>query len=108
MSQRVSKVNELIQQEVSTYIQENLGRHLGIMTITIVETTPDLKHAKIWFGYIGHDLGSAIKELKSSQRSIQKYLNDKLTMKSIPRISFALDNSGDYAQKISKIIDESR
>lgn len=107
MSIRTYQVSELIKQEVGIYIQSQLGRHKGLITIIAVETTPDLKNAKIWFGYVGSDVGTVTKELRSHRKDIQKNLNDRLEMKNVPKISFQLDVSGDYAQKISRIIDES-
>ncbi len=107
MGERLYKVNEQIKHEVGAYIQEHLRGNLGLVTVTAVESTSDLKHARVWIGYIGETRGSAIAELRRHTREIQTYLNSTLTMKNVPRISFQLDQSGDYAQKISKIIDES-
>ncbi len=107
MGERLYKVNEQIKHEVGAYIQEHLRGQQGLVTITAVESTPDLRNAKVWIGYIGDARGSAIAELRRHTREIQTHLNSTLTMKNIPRITFLLDQSGDYAQKISKIIDES-
>jgi len=107
MGERLHKVNEQIKKEVGAYLQEHLSPHEGLVTITVVEVAPDLRHAKIWFGYTGTDLGSVLSELRNITRDVQRDLNSKLTMKFVPKISFTVDKSGDYAQKISKIIDES-
>lgn len=107
MGERTYKVNEQIKHEVGAYIQEHLTFANGLITITAVETTPDLRHAKVWVGYIGTELGSALSELRKHRSGIQAHLNSKLTMKFVPKVSFSLDHSGDYAQKISKLIDES-
>jgi ribosome-binding factor A len=107
MGERLHKVNEQIKKEVGSYILEHLNFKGGLFTITVVEASPDLRHARIWFGYTGSDLGSVLSELRRHSGDIQRDLNSKLTMKFVPKISFTVDQSGDYAQKISKIIDQS-
>ena len=107
MGDRLYKINEQIKKDIGNYVQENFASDGGLITVTAVETTPDLRHAKVWIGYIGSQRGSVISNLKHHTKEIQSYLNGKLTMKYIPQISFLLDQSGDYAQHISKIIDGS-
>lgn len=108
MSERVQQVNMLLKQEVGKYLQEQLGDHAGFLTITAVETTPDLKLATIWYGYVGEDLAVVTKLLRKEKRSLQSYINKRLTMKSVPRIVLKHDNSGDYAVEISKKIEEAQ
>lgn len=106
MSERTEQVNHLLKAEVGTYLQEHLEGHQGVLTITAVETTNDMRNTTIWFGYVGDDLGTATKELRKNTKALQQYINKRLCMKNVPRISFKYDNSGDYAIDISKVIDE--
>lgn len=106
MSERVQQVNQLLKQEVGSYLQENLCGHAGLLTITAVETTHDLKLATVWYGYVGDDLGTVMEELRRNKRGLQTYINKRLAMKSVPKLELKYDKSGDYATKISKIIDE--
>lgn len=106
MSERVQQVNRLLKQEIGGYLQEHLTAHAGFLTITAVETTSDLKLATVWYGYVGNDLGSAVKELLKGRRALQTYINKRLAMKSVPKIVLKYDKSGEYATEISKIIDE--
>ena len=108
MNERVQQVNMLLKQEVGKYLQEQLEAHVGFLTITAVETTPDMKLAIIWYGYIGDDLALVTKLLRKEKRSLQAYINKRLTMKSVPRIVLKHDNSGDYAVEISKVIKEAQ
>jgi len=108
MSERVQQVNQLLKKEIGGYLQEHLAFHTGFLTITAVDTTPDLKLATIWYGYVGDDQPDVIKSLRKEQRSLQSYINKRLTMKSVPRIVFKRDNSGEYAASISKVIDEAK
>lgn len=106
MSERVQQVNQLLKQEVGKYLQETLTRHQGFLTVTAVETTSDLKLATIWYGYVGDDLKEVIREIRRSKRDLQAFMSKRLSMKNIPKIALKHDTSGEYATKISKLIDE--
>lgn len=106
MSERVQQVNELLKHEVSSYLQEHLGEHSGLLTITAVETAHDLKTAVIWYGYVGDDLGKVNGQLRRERKSLQSHINKRFVMKSVPKINLKYDKSGDYAVEISKIIDD--
>jgi len=106
MSERTAQVNQLIKQEVGIYLQEHLSGHSGFLTVTAVETTPDLKSATVWYGYVGEDLARANREVKRAGRALQSHINKRLAMKSVPRIVLKYDKSGEYASDISRVIDE--
>jgi ribosome-binding factor A len=106
MNERAEQVNHLLKAEVGTYLQEHLVNHQGVLTVTAVETTGDLRLSTVWFGYVGSDLGTVTTELRKNSRQLQQYINKRLSMKNVPRIVFKYDNSGDYAIDITKIIDE--
>jgi ribosome-binding factor A len=106
MSERVEQVNHLLKNEIGGYLQEHLANHHGVLTITAVETTNDLRLSTVWFGYVGDDLGTVTSELRRNTKPLQQYINKRLSMKNVPKIVFKYDNSGDYAIDISKIIDE--
>jgi ribosome-binding factor A len=104
MSNRVQKVNELIKEEVSQILLTELDEHKGLVTITAVETTADLRQATIWYRVIGGDETETQKALDDKERDIQHILNSRLTMKYVPKITFRFDHSGDYVDKITKLL----
>jgi ribosome-binding factor A len=103
-SNRIQKVNGLIKEEVSKILLTELGEHKGLLTITAVETTPDLRHATIWYRYLGGEEAEIEKLLKGKQRDIQQEINHKFTMKYVPKISFRFDKSGEYADRINELL----
>jgi ribosome-binding factor A len=107
MSERVRKVNQQIKQEVSAYLQANLEVKNGVFTVTAVETTPDLKFAKVWYSYLGGDEQKIETSLRSNKSGAQRHVNSKLTMKYVPRLEFCYDKSGEYAEHISKLLNNS-
>jgi ribosome-binding factor A len=105
MSKRTEKVAALIQKELGEYL---LGIELPAMTtISRVEVTADLKHAKIWITVFSEDLGmeqQVLKTLQSNIYDMQGELNRTLVMHHAPRIAFAVDNSLHYASRINELI----
>ena len=54
MSQRTDKVDELLRQEIGAIVMRDVADpRIGFATITKVETTRDLRHAKVWVSVIG-------------------------------------------------------
>ncbi|NIM47418.1 MAG: 30S ribosome-binding factor RbfA, partial [Candidatus Aenigmarchaeota archaeon] len=105
--QRIKRVNELIKQEVSKIIQEELDDpRIKFLTITSVETTPDLKKATIWVSFLGENPEELLSVLVENIYKIQRFLNRRLEMKYIPRVEFKYDNSLSYAQHIEELLDE--
>lgn len=105
MSTRQEKINSLIQQLVSQYLIEEKPEGItGLPTITAVDVSADLEHAKIFFSVLGQDSQEALKILNKNIYEIQGMLYKKLEMKKIPRIVFLSDSSGEYAGRISKVL----
>ena len=105
---RIEKINELIKQELSKVLLENIEFEPGILvTITNVETSEDVKHAKVWVSVFPENrAGEILRILNQAIGSIQGILNRKLVLKFVPRISFEIDKSASYAANIEKVFKE--
>ncbi|MBU6447845.1 30S ribosome-binding factor RbfA [Patescibacteria group bacterium] len=103
---RVEKVNSLIQHILGPVLHENLRGADGIVTITKVETSKDLRWAKIWISIVNGDDDAVLGTLKNNIYEIQGELNRMLEMKIVPRISFHLDTGARYAEHINEIFKE--
>jgi ribosome-binding factor A len=103
---RINKVNSLIQQVVGEAILPILQGHDGLTTISKVETSRDLRWSKVWVSIIGGDDQTIMKTLHDNIYDIQGELNRKLHMKIVPRLQFFLDTSPRYAQHIDELIQE--
>jgi ribosome-binding factor A len=54
VSQRTQRIDELLRQEIGAIVARDVADpRIGFATITKVETTPDLRHAKVWVSVIG-------------------------------------------------------
>lgn len=107
MSFRLKRVNELIKQEVGKIIQKEI--HIGdyLVTIIDVESSADLNHAVIKISILPENKEKqALEFLKKNAGYIQKILNKKLTMKFVPRISFAIDKGVKSADRVDIILEK--
>ena len=106
-STRQEKVNSLIQQLVSEYLIEEKPEGItGLVTITAVDVSGDLEIAKIFVSVLGQEIKTVLVILKNNIYDIQGMLYKKLAMKKIPRIVFISDSSGEYAGRISKVLQD--
>ena len=105
MSRRTDQVASLVQKELGELM---LGLELPAMTtISRVEVTPDLKHAKVWITIFSEDDRTekdVLEILHKNMYELQGELNRKFTMHHTPRIAFAVDNSQHYASRINELI----
>lgn len=100
---RIAKVNSLIQRELGPALLEFLQGQEGLVTITKVETSKDMKWTKVWISIFGGDDNKILNHLQKNIYDIQGELNKHFYTKIIPRISFHLDTSPRYVQHIEEL-----
>jgi ribosome-binding factor A len=101
---RIEKVNSLLQQAVGWILKEYLDPDAGLVTVTKVETSKDMRWAKIWISIIGGDDNVVLKTIERNMYDIQGELNRTMEIKMVPRLQFFLDTSPRYAEHISEVI----
>lgn len=107
MSHRIAQVNELIKQEVNELLLTEVEFPQGcLVTITEVQTSKDLRHAKIWVSVIpAYLLTKVLEKLKANVGHLQYLLNKKLSMNPLPRIRFTIDKTEEKALEIEALLD---
>ena len=107
-SQRIQKVNELLKRELGKIILKELEFPRDtLITIINVESSPDLREAKIWVSVIpGNQISLALQVLKKNIYGLQKKLDKRLKMRPVPRIEFLKESKSEEAQKIEEILDK--
>lgn len=103
---RIEKANSLIQQIVGEEIQQYVNDGPGIVTVSKVEASRNLRWAKVWISIIGGDDDKIFKILQHNLYDIQGELNRKVAMKIVPRLQLFLDTSPRYVQRINELIKE--
>ena len=106
---RSDRVAALIKEEVSKIILHDLqDPDLGFVTVTKVRLTSDLKHAKVYYSILG-DEDKKAKSAAAFERStkiIRSEVGHRINIRSVPTIQFLYDDSGEYADKINRIINK--
>lgn len=92
---RIGRINEEIQKELSQLIRTVKDpRVKGIISIVAVETTPDLRYAKIYVSLLDKgDVKEVVKGLKSAGGYLRRALGSALQLRYTPELVFEADNS---------------
>ena len=109
ISQRQLRVGEMIKQSLGMIFARNEAKvpnlETNSITVTEVKMSQDLKVAKAFVLPLGgKDAEKKIEILKKFSFLIRKVLSKKITMKFLPKIIFAKDESFEYAEKIENLI----
>jgi ribosome-binding factor A len=106
MSQRVAKMESLIQSVVAAALAQGLEADAARVTVTRVDAAPDLRNATVWVGMIVDQTDETrLWEAVERQRgAVQAALGSKLETKFVPRLHFKHDTGGEYAAEIDRLL----
>jgi ribosome-binding factor A len=105
---RMRRVNEAVREVLSARISQGLkDPRIGFVTVTAVETSPDLRHARVYVSVLGDDLQreATLAGLASSHGVLQAQLARELRMKRTPTLEFAYDSSVDRSMRIIELLE---
>ena len=109
-SHRVERVRELLKQEVDDIIRNRLKdpRVSGFITVTDVEVSRDLRHAKVFVSVLGppEKQSEVIEGLTNASGFVRSELGRRLRMKFIPEVVFELDHTLEEADRVLRLIDQ--
>ena len=106
-SNRIGRINEEIQKELSSLIRNLKDPRVQntMISITRVEATPDLRYAKIYVSFLQEERAAeALKGLKSAGGYLRRELGSALKLRYTPELVWALDDSITYGAKMLKLI----
>ena len=107
-SNRIGRVNEEIQRELASLIptvKDPRVANAGMISVTAVETTPDLKYAKIFVSVLNKSASAqALKGLKSASGYLRRELGRSLNLRNTPELSFVRDDSIDKGAHILDLL----
>jgi len=106
-SNRIGRINEEIQKELANLIRNLKDPRVQdtMISITHVETTPDLRYAKVYVSFLQEDRAEgALKGLKSAGGYLRRELARALQLRYTPELVWALDDSITYGAKMLKLI----
>lgn len=105
-SNRIGRINEEVQRELSSLLRELKDpRVSGLISITNVEVTPDLRFAKVYVSVLEADRAKdTLKGLKSAGGFMRRELGARLNLRHTPQLDFVLDDSIAYGAHIFDIL----
>ena len=105
---RVSRVNQLIKKEISQILlRENDFPGNVLVTVTRVETSPNLIQARVYLSVIPESyLSSVLETLKGSIYRFQQKLNKRLSMRPTPKIIFVEEKLTKEAGRVEEILEK--
>ncbi len=101
MPDRVTKLNSLLQEEISLFYQREAPE--VFFTITRVNTSPDMHEARVWVSFIDKRQ-SSLEILTHHLGPLGKHLGKRLRLRRIPHIQLTLDTGMEYAEHISEVL----
>jgi ribosome-binding factor A len=105
---RHERIASEIRQEISAMLAGELKdpRLAGLATVTEVRMTPDLKQARVYVSVMGADAerSSTLRGLTAASGFIRHELSERLRLRRAPELSFVLDTSEEYAQRIDDLL----
>ena len=112
-SQRQLRVGEMVKQNLGQIFIRNEAKipliDTKIITVTEVRMTPDLKTARAYVIPLGGvEMKETVSILTEYSHLVRRALSKKLDIKFLPRLAFVEDNSFEYAEKIERLIKQSK
>ena len=109
---RADRVAEAIREEVATFLADVAKdpRIVGLVTVTGVDVTQDLRHAKIFVSVMGSDVErrSTLEGLQSAAAHLRARLGRSLRLRFAPELSFQSDASVARAARIETLLEQIR
>ena len=108
---RMRRVNEAMKEVLSTHIAGDLrDPRVGFVTVTSVETSPDLRRARVYVSVLGteEERTRSLEGLEASHGYLQTQVAAELRMKRTPVVEFVYDDSIDTGMRISGLLEDDR
>jgi len=105
VSRRLLKINQVIRQELSQILLRECEFNSALVSITQVETSPDLSRAKVKISVLPEKMTSEVlKKLNRQIFFLQKKLDKKLAFRPVPKISFVIDKSILEGSRVEELV----
>ena len=112
MTRRTERINDLLREEISDLLRREVKdpRVSGLVTITEVDISPDLRRAKVFVSVMGTDdeKASTLQALAAGARFLQRALGRRLTIRRTPELAFFPDDSLERGARIMALLQQER
>ena len=108
-TERMRRVNEVMREVIGDSISQELeDPRIGFVTVTAVETSPDLRSARVLVTVLGDEAEreATLAALASAHGILQAAINRELRLKRTPTLTFHYDESIERARRLSELLEE--
>jgi len=108
MSERMRRVNEAVKHVLAETLPELKDPRIGLITVTAVDTAPDLRHATVYVSVLGSSRKqrASILGLEAAHGILQSRIARQLRLKRTPQLTFEYDPSVERGVRMTRLIDE--
>jgi ribosome-binding factor A len=106
---RTDRLNEQLRQEITLLVRDEVrDPRVGLATITAVQTSPELDHAKVYFTTLGEaeERAEVLAGLRSAAPFLRRELGKRMHIRRVPELHFEIDRVLEEAQKIERLLSE--
>ena len=108
MPRRIDRVNELLRSEISHLIARDIKdpRVAGVISITEVVASSDLRSAKVYVSVMGRDADqkAAMDGIRSAASFLRRELRERINLKHMPHLTFVLDDSIEEGDRVLRLM----
>jgi ribosome-binding factor A len=107
--ERMRRVDEAMREVLSDAITGSLkDPRIGFVTVTAVETSPDLRHARVYVSILGDqkERKLTLQGLRSAHGVLQRRVASGLRLKNTPTLDFLYDDTAERAQRVARLLAE--
>jgi len=102
------RVNERIREVVADEIERLKDPGLGFVTITGVDTAPDLRSARVYYSVLGEDTQATEAALLRASKRLRSVVGRRVRLKYVPELRFEPDAAIEHGMRIEEILRELR
>ena len=104
---RMRRVDEAMREVLSGAITSELkDPRVGFVTVTAVETSPDLRHARVFVSVLGNpgERRRSLQALSNARGYLQRRIGSELHIKNTPTLEFVYDDTAERSQRINELL----
>ena len=109
MTARTDRLDAQLREEIGQILaREVADPRIGFVTVTAVETAPDLSHARVWVSVIGtpEERTATIRALRGAMTFVRRELGGRLALRRIPVLHVRLDDAAERGTRLMRLIDK--
>jgi len=102
------RVNESLKEAIADEVSRLTDPGLGFLTITAVDTSPDLRNAKVYYSVFGseEEVGETERALERARAHVRSEVGKRVRLKYLPDLRFEQDRAIEHGMRIERLLAE--